>query len=556
MYQPIISNNAKQKEIFLNSFAGLNRKEYAKDNEFADMKNLSSDKYPYISVRKSRDKYSNLKHSNGEITDNDVYATYCNPYDDKCVVRFNGKTLVLPNEDLGDGIKATDFGKLENGAPENVGAFTDVSGSTFKNRLVLGTTELSSIGTWDKYFRVGDRISISGSVNYTYQINNNKEPYDETIDTIDDEIITEDVSVYKMVSCVVEEIDGKTMYVGCYNKNGDPVQLIYSYNSHFINVTIKHLIPKITNACVSNNRIFGVTESGKYIYACKQGDYKRWYTYEGISTDSWYGQVGTEGGFTGIVEFNGSVIAFKRDYIYKIYGDNPKNFTIQKQSSDGCIDKKSIVELNGRLYFLSQNGFCVYSGGYPAIISEVLNRRYMNATGGTDGRKIYFYAMTISGEKELLVYDTMLNMWHKEDTANAISCFFRYNGELYFVQETDNEIYKINGYGYSSGWYFKTPQYNTMGMNYTKLSEVIIYASTGSTSNCSMNVYVLYDGASDGQRTACGSFTLKPNITQRIPIKIKPCFSYSLAVQGIGAVIIKGIEHIYTAGGKNDGNRR
>ena len=540
MYQPIISNNAKQKEIFLNSFAGLNRKEYAKDNEFADMENLSSDKYPYISVRKSRDKYSNLKHSNGEITDNDVYATYCNPYDDKCVVRFNGKTLVLPDENLGDGFTITNTSLV---------AATDAYGKSFRNRLSLNEW---NYGTWDRYFMVGDRISISGAVNYTYK---NVTPHDE-INTTDDENV-EDVGNGIIVSCVVEEIDGYIMYVGCYDKNGSAVKLMQRHAwANFNNATIKHLIPKITNACVSNNRIFGVTESGKYIYACKQGDYKRWYTYEGISTDSWFGQVGTEGGFTGIVEFNGSVIAFKRDYIYKIYGDNPKNFTIQKQSSDGCIDKKSIVELNGRLYFLSQNGFCVYSGGYPTIISEVLNRRYMNATGGTDGRKIYFYAMTISGEKELLVYDTMLNMWHKEDTANAISCFFRYNGELYFVQETDNKIYKINGYGYSSGWYFKTPQYNTMGMNYTKLSEVIIYASTGSTSNCSMNVYVLYDGASDGQRTACGSFTLKPNITQRIPIKIKPCFSYSLAVQGIGAVVIKGIEHIYTAGGKNDGNRR
>lgn len=544
MYQPIISNNAKQKEIFMNSFAGLNRKEYAKDNEFADMLNLSSDKFPYISTRQSRDKKNNLKHSNGEITDNGEYATYCNPYDDKCVVRFNEKNLTFPNENLGDGFTLS-------GNEKNVHASTTVSGSTIKNVLSLN----ANVGTWDRFFKVGDRISISGSKNYTYQLNGNKIPYDPTIDTIDDENV-EDVDVYSMVSCIVEEIDGKAMTVGCYNKNGDAVQLIYNYNSNFINVTIKHLIPKITNACVSNNRIFGVTESGKYIYACKQGDYKRWYTYEGISTDSWFGQVGTEGGFTGIVEFNGSVIAFKRDYIYKIYGDNPKNFTISKQSSDGCIDKKSIVELNGRLYFLSQNGFCVYSGGYPTVISEVLNRRYMNATGGTDGRKIYFYAMTISGTKELLVYDTVLNMWHKEDADNKISCFFRYNGELYFVQETDNSIYRINGYFHASKWSFKTPQYNTMGMNYTKLNEVIIYAFTQQYIPITMNVHVLYDEVLHEEKIECGSFTIEPGITQRIPIKINPCFSFALAVEGTGPVIIKGIEHIYTAGGKNDGNRR
>ena len=551
MYQPIISNNAKQKEIFMNSFAGLNRKEYAKENEFADMLNLSSDKFPYISTRKIRTSYNNLTHSNGEIKDNNVYATYCNPYDDKCVVRFNGKTLVLPDEDLGDGFTLS-------GNNRSVHASTTVSGSNIKNVLSLE----ANIGTWDRFFKVGDRISISGSENYTYQLNGNKTPYDQTIDTIDDENV-EDVNVYSMVSCVVEEIDGGAMTVGCYNKNGDPVQLIYNYNSNFINVTIKHLIPKITNACVSNNRIFGVTESGKYIYACKQGDYKRWYTYEGISTDSWFGQVGTEGGFTGIVEFNGSVIAFKRDYIYKIYGDNPKNFTIQKQSSDGCIDKKSIVELNGRLYFLSQNGFCVYSGGYPTIISDCITldhpayKGYTSAIGGTDGRKIYFYAKPRLRDKELLVYDTMLNMWHKEDKDNDVLCFFRYNGELYFVQGTDNQIYGPD-LGYANcDWYFKTREYNTAGTDYTKLSEVIIYAKPiYSNVPCTMKVYASYDESTESERVDCGSFTIESSLTQRIPIKINPCFSFALAVEGTGPVIIKGIEHIYTAGGKNDGNRR
>ena len=221
------------------------------------------------------------------------------------------------------------------------------------------------------------------------------------------------------------------------------------------------------------------------------------------------------------------------------------------------------MELNGRLYFLSQNGFCVYSGGYPTVISDCITldhpayKGYTSAIGGTDGRKIYFYAKPRLRDKELLVYDTMLNMWHKEDKDNDVLCFFRYNGELYFVQGTDNQIYGP-GLGYANcDWYFKTREYNTAGTDYTKLSEVIIYAKPiYSNVPCTMKVYVLYDEAPESEKVDCGSFTIESSITQRISIKINPFFSFTLAVEGTGPVIIKGIEHIYTAGGKNDGNRR
>ena len=543
MFQPIISNNARQRESFLNSFGGLNRKEYATENELSDMENLSSDKFPHISVRKSRDVAKNLVNSGGLIMENGEYIAHINPFYDECLVMFNGTALRFPNGNIGNGFT------LKSG--QSVYASTTViSGSISENRLSLTS------GTWDKYFKVGDRISISGSKNQTYEVNGNKIPYDESIDTFDGED-TENADEYAIVSCIVESINEADMYVRCYNKNGEEVQLIYCYNSNFKDATIRQLIPSLTDACVLNNRIFGVAESGKYIYACKMGDYKSWYTYEGISTDSWYGEVGTDGKFTGIIEYNGSVIAFKRDYIYKIYGDNPKNFTIQKQSSDGCIDKKSIVGLNGRLYFLSQNGFCVYSGGYPTIISETLNKRYKNATGGTDGRKIYFYATADDGTKEMLVYDTTLNMWHLEDTDNTVSAFFRHNGELYFSQGTDNKIYKMNGNGHADKWHFRTQEQNTLGMNYTLLSDIAFYASSAEKSkSCVFNVYIMYDGAEESEKAFCGSFMLAPNTTQRIPINLKPCFSYSILVEGTGPIVIKSIERSYTAGGRNEGNRR
>ena len=529
------------------------KKEYAKENEFADMENLCSDKFPYISVRKAREKDGNLKTSGGIIYSSGKYVAHCKYTSEERLVNFNKQILRFPTNTYYD-YEHNKSGNICGEYMKSQEVKITWNAPYFKFEII----DVDTAYEWNNFLKEGDKITILGT----------GDPY---IDTVDQDKDLYYLDKWIPVTCVAEKFEKRYvsdrqedvwlyMYVTFYNKNGEKIEGDSLYNGTYESVTVKKTIPNIVDACVLNNRVFGVDKKGQTIYASKLGSFEDWYSYEGISTDSWYGEVGTEGAFTGIVEFNGSIIAFKRDYIYKIYGDNPKNFTIQKQSSDGCIDKKSIVELNGRLYFLSQNGFCVYSGGYPTIISEVLNKQYINAIGGTDGRKIYFYATTDNNERELLVYDTVYNMWHKESTEYNITCFFRYNGKLYFPQtdQTTNatRVFKIDGDGFAENWMFKTPECNVMGTNYTLLSDIVIYAtSADKTKSCNFNVYIMYDGAEENEKKFFGSFMLAPNTTQRIPLKLKQCFSYSLLLEGTGPIVIKNIEKTYTSGGKNEGNR-
>lgn len=564
MYQPIINGNSRQKGDYLNNWRGINRKEYAKENEFSAMSNLSSDKYPYISVRRCRIVDNTLMYDGDEVYDADgKYVGHIKYHGKDCIVNFNKNILHTSDMSYYDYVHGKN-GKMCGEYVKNRKIIVD--GSTTANPAYsLTFKDASPSLEWNEFLRIGDRIEISGTGDIyidTIGVGVDVDLLDVDVDEDGNKIYVD----YLPVTCIVEgfeyeEDDSGHEYcvrvnVNFYNKNGkllredDPEKLPITYER----VTVKKAVPPLVDMCVYNNRVFGVDEKGGTIYASAPGSYSEWFKYEGLSTDSWYGEVGEDGEFTGIAECGGSIIAFKKDYIYKIYGDTAKNFTIQKISTNGCIDRRSIIELNGRLYFLNCNGFCVYSGGYPTVISDVLGKTYTQAIGGTDGRKLYFYATASTGENELAVYDTMLDMWHIEDSADKVKGYFRYNGGAYFIGE-GSYVYRYDCDDCRDvDWSFTTPENNMLGMNYTKLSDVVIFATTEvQDCQCQMKVEVIYDGESES--VDCGSFLLVPGKTQRIPIRLRPCFAYTLKVSGTGPVIIKGIEKVFTAGGRNEGNR-
>ena len=194
-----------------------------------------------------------------------------------------------------------------------------------------------------------------------------------------------------------------------------------------------------------DNRLWGSSSKNNRIYACRLGDPKNWEAYgDGISTDSYWVDVATEGGFTGVTVSGGAVYFFKENCLHKIIGTKPRNYTmttykdlgIQKGSHD------SAVWIKDRLFYHSAVGVCVYSpGGEPAVISEDAfgNNRYCEAVGGKHGSKYYLSLKnTTTGEYELYVFDTDISCWIKEDT-ERFSATVTYNNLMYYVN-------RITGY--------------------------------------------------------------------------------------------------------------
>lgn len=188
-----------------------------------------------------------------------------------------------------------------------------------------------------------------------------------------------------------------------------------------------------------DNRLWGCSSKNNRIYASRLGDATNWESYgDGISTDSYWVDISTEGEFTGATVSGGAVYFFKENAVHKIIGTKPRNFTLTTYKDLGIQkgSSASAVWVKDRLFYHSPVGVCVYSpGGEPTLISKDAfgTKHYTDAVGGRHGSKYYVSLKdSFSGEYDLYFYDTDVACWIKEDT-ERFSATVTYNNLLYFV---------------------------------------------------------------------------------------------------------------------------
>lgn len=191
------------------------------------------------------------------------------------------------------------------------------------------------------------------------------------------------------------------------------------------NITISLKCPDMEYMCECGNRLFGCVDDT--IYACKLGDPFNWNVFDGLSTDSYSVDVASAGEFTGCADYNGYVLFFKPDRIYKLYNieDTPKNWRLTELETyglkAGCED--TLAQADNYLFWLSPRGVVRYSGSYPEIISEPLALAPDDTgIGGTDGQNYYISIKHTDGTSTLYMFDTQHGIWFKHDDID-VRCF-------------------------------------------------------------------------------------------------------------------------------------
>ena len=221
-------------------------------------------------------------------------------------------------------------------------------------------------------------------------------------------------------------------------------------------VNIERRVPYMDFIIESGNRLwgcrYGTARNGEVvneIYASKLGDFKNWYSFSGISTDSYTASVGTDGQFTGAINYLGYPVFFKENCMHKVYGDYPSNYHIQttpcRGVQKGC--SKSLAIVNETLFYKSRSAICAYEGALPTEVSSALGAMsYSDAAAGAIGNKYYISMKEVNeGKYHLFVYDSQRGMWHREDDTRA-TAFCTCDGELFFVDYgAGNKIKSING---------------------------------------------------------------------------------------------------------------
>ena len=221
------------------------------------------------------------------------------------------------------------------------------------------------------------------------------------------------------------------------------------HDTHMIPFTIKYAIPPNFKFVFSaNNRLWGARNRELFASALGQGDV--WMDYDTLTTSSWTAETEVGDTITGGVSFSGTPVFFAENAIYKVFGDNAKNFEYAKSVFPGVMEgeQKSIVEAGGYLYYLSRVGVCAYTGGIPEIISKPLGEGVIrNGVGGSDG--VYYYLSADVGNSHALYYfDAKNRCWIKDSTEDAayiglngknLLCINK-NGVCFTLQKTWDDV--------------------------------------------------------------------------------------------------------------------
>lgn len=193
------------------------------------------------------------------------------------------------------------------------------------------------------------------------------------------------------------------------------------------------VVPDMDFVLEANNRIWGCSSKNREIYACKLGDPKRWYSYEGTSLDSFTVTIGTDGDFTGAINYNGYPIFFKENYIHKIYGNYPANFQLSTATCRG-VEKgsgKSLAVVGGVLLYKGIDGIYAYDGSLPEKISAVLDGvELKNVVAAAYSMRYYFFSQKDGKADKLYCFDMQTGLFTEEDSWEARELI-----------ETPNEIY-------------------------------------------------------------------------------------------------------------------
>lgn len=474
-------------------FGGYNHNLRIREGEFYDMTNLTSADYPVLSPRPQRGVYASPSNPTGLVAKDalcyvDGEYFVINGYkidmnlnnEPKTLISMGAYVIILPdkkyiNTQKNEADDVFEYGDIEAEAVISSDSvkfsLCKVDGTAFKNvdadgvetEVPSGTTAPESPNNLDYW------IDTSSTPVVIKQYSSTSSEWTSVATTyikisspgigipfgVNDGVIISGITIDSLKDL------NNTMII--WDKGNDYIVVTGILEREFTQdvtednpIKIERRMPNMDFVIESGNRLWGCRYGTSIfgdvvntIYCSKLGDFKNWHSYPGISTDSWYGNLGTDGQFTGAITHMGHPIFFKENYMHKVYGSYPSNFQIQDTACRG-VQKgchKSLAIVNETLFYKSRSAICAYDGSLPTEISSALgDETYSDAVAGVLGNKYYISmkdAKDALGEYNLFVYDTSKGMWHREDNTQAVE-FCTCRGNLYYI-DYDKKIRTVIG---------------------------------------------------------------------------------------------------------------
>ena len=401
-----------------------------------------------------------------------------------------------------DGAAWQDAGKAAGSIDASVTLSVTFADGTYAGETAEGNTILAPAGTdWAAWFSVGDAVRISGSA----AAENNQ-------------------------TLIVRELEGNELRF--YEHS-------FTTTAEAESVTVSRAAPELDFLCVNENRVWGCR--GQRVYASKLGEFRNWNVFDGLTSDSFAVDVLSAGDFTGCVSFLGYPVFFKRDAIYKVYGNRPANFEVMGAHATGCVCGDTLAVAAETLFYLSARGVMAYSGGIPSLVSEALGDFISGAEtafGVSDGRKYYFgYPVTgTEPSTPVFAYDPEKGMWHRQDYPGTVTYGYRGHRGAVFVTDAGARYGDITAAGsLGDAWHLELAEtdFGSFSAKYP-LRLWLRMENAGP-----VTVTVSYNGGAFEN-----AFTLAASgkCARNAPVPIRRCDRFAVKLAGSGAMTLTALE--------------
>lgn len=497
---PYLRGAARESVKQLGAFGGLNKNLIISENEFSDMKNMSSNQFPAISVRRNRGSViKTLSEPNGLFYKNGlVYADGTVLYykgnkiadvenSKKIIVGMGAYLVVFPDKIMYN----TASGTLE----QMEASWQQAATATFSQTTEGSTMVKIACTGIGAQFAQYDGVEISGCTNGDF----NK-------------------------SAVIQE------------KANDYIIIIGSVEEQFTQASglkITRTVPDMDYVCESENRLWGCSSANHEIYACKLGDPKNWQAFEGISTDSYAVTVGSDGDFTGCVSHLQMVLFFKENTIHKVFGNRPSNYEVNTSTPMRGVAKgmeQTMCIVNETLYYLSRDTVCSYDGAQPDSVGDAI--RDLGFSTGVAGQCDGKYVVSLqdrSGRWGLYVYDCDRNLWHKEDDLHLLYAAYG-DGDLYCIDDQGNLFSLYGDRKEYVPWMIESGDLLEGTVDYKHVRKLQFHMKLGK--DAEVNVLMQYDGQEDWQPVM--TYHAKEYRTHTMNIIPRRCQKYRCRLEGYG----------------------
>ena len=545
----------------VDDFGGYNHNMRIGENEFYNMKNMTSDHYPVLAPRKNRGVYKDGVQANAIIAKDKLCYVDGSAFvigndriemgltdESKTLVSMGAYVIILPDRKYIDTL-SEDWGNIDV-VNKTTGGVTiepcTIEGDTgeasetepedpFDGELWLDTSNKSTHIL--KRYSADSKEWVSLPKSYVKVsgkgIADGLQKYDGvTISGLTENQLNGGKVVYE-----INDFDGN---------ESDEIVISGSVSkatTQDSSVTVSRKMPDLDFVVESGNRLWGCkygNQPGKgfvnEIYASALGNFKNWDCFMGTSQDSYRASCGTDGPFTGAIAYRGTPLFFKEDFVYEVYGNAPSNFQIQSTACRGVQNGcgKSVAIVNETVFYKSRSGVCAFDGSMPVDVSAALGDViYSDAVAGSHGNKYYISMRDEDRNANFFVYDTRKNLWHREDDL-AVDAICSYKNDVYCIESGTKRIVSLFGTGVMDSkrvpWMVETGILGMTSPDMKYVSKLLLRLSLEPAAK--VRVSIQYDSIGIWHQVC--QMTAASLRSFSIPIKPHRCDHFRIRIEGEG----------------------